>query len=591
MAGSRSSTRGRRSKTNKGRQRDRRERSNDDSDKDKSPTMASRQKQREVPEVVIEPLTPRRRRQLRREARAFVDDEAQEDNEGEKSSEGGEVDEEEEADKAFIDDSSQPDDEDIVPETDIVSMVPPPRTPKGKGRARVSPESDKMASDSDEEDIQIMAKPSKGKGAEETESDNKEDIEIITPSKRSGRVTVKYVNKKIGLAGKTGKEVMTVPISPDINDPSNPFLNDERLNLPSSVKPKNKRSPHKKAKLTEDDEAKLSSGDVERPDPVQETPVSKISRKMRAHTLEIDDPLSDPLLSTGKARGKSSAVTPSSSKIEDQVSNVNDPEHLKFMCKWLLDTYSGPSAPPVISVAQTILNCHNNKGLKTMISFRGAMKFLGFRPDSPQFKLLKEVTIQATFGRFVYNLSRVDSLDFEYKQTTTTSGHKNSVYRCLRNLSNLEDFDSQDYICFAMFGTVVDSSLEESYVLASSSRDRPLYQRNLVILPLSMELQRALNTLANIWNVESIGISARNGGATFATMPSSSPYPQENLGGGTSHSPRKRKPSERQLSSSSEDEPDLRLPSRSLGGSGKPTAGGSTGNPEPQFRFTTLPIP
>ncbi|KAI0083088.1 hypothetical protein BDY19DRAFT_998874 [Irpex rosettiformis] len=349
MAGRRSSTKSTNTKTRKGRRRDRQTKSNNGSDVETPLAMASSPKRRSVPKVVLEPLSPQRRRQLRSAARAFVDEEALEDNERDKTSEDGEVDEENEEDKTFIDDASLRDNGDSSQESEIVLIDPPPQTPKGKAKASITRDLGEITDDSDEENVDLKTKPSKGKGKARVRRDDDEDVTAITkPSKGKAKVTVEYVEQKISRPGTSRRDDRTSPTVPIVDDLHNPFLNNDLVNPSSVAKSKDKRSPRKRTRVKEDLEENPSKRDDQGQDLVQETPVSKISRKMKSHTLEIEDPSSDRIPSSSKVARELSSFKPSSTPIVDQVSNVADPEHRKYMCGSLLDTYQGPLAPPVI---------------------------------------------------------------------------------------------------------------------------------------------------------------------------------------------------------------------------------------------------
>lgn len=80
-------------------------------------------------------------------------------------------------------------------------------------------------------------------------------------------------------------------------------------------------------------------------------------------------------------------------------------------------------------------------------------------------------------------------------------------------------FDPKDPVAFTMWGTVLDSKLFTPVEIHTKD-GRVLYQRYIVIIPLSMEFQRTMNTIANIWDEDVIGFSAGNFGLTFSTVPS-----------------------------------------------------------------------
>ena len=84
-------------------------------------------------------------------------------------------------------------------------------------------------------------------------------------------------------------------------------------------------------------------------------------------------------------------------------------------------------------------------------------------------------------------------------------------------------FNADAAIGFVMFGAVEDCNLQESSTL--TSRDgRVFYRRQITIRPVTMEMHRAFNALAEIWGVNAIGANFRNHGISFSTSPSSRPY-------------------------------------------------------------------
>ena len=70
-----------------------------------------------------------------------------------------------------------------------------------------------------------------------------------------------------------------------------------------------------------------------------------------------------------------------------------------------------------------------------------------------------------------------------------------------------------------MFGTVQESRLTESFPIPTRG-DKTLHRRQIIIRPLSMELQRMMSNLAQLWDKRGVGINVRFGGIIFSTRPS-----------------------------------------------------------------------
>lgn len=119
----------------------------------------------------------------------------------------------------------------------------------------------------------------------------------------------------------------------------------------------------------------------------------------------------------------------------------------------------------------------------------------------------------------MYNLARVHHTDIDVEITKTPKGYPQPIYRCLSNMIGFRAFDPKDPVAFTMWGTVLDSKLFTPVEIHTKD-GRVLYQRYIVIIPLSMEFQRTMNTIANIWDEDVIGFSAGNFGLTFSTVPS-----------------------------------------------------------------------
>ena len=132
---------------------------------------------------------------------------------------------------------------------------------------------------------------------------------------------------------------------------------------------------------------------------------------------------------------------------------------------------------------------------------------------------LKLLLVQSSFGRTLYNLARADPWEFECVWGKNNKGYDKPTYHHF----GAGNVNQQAAVGFIMFGTVVDCQLEESFTLPTRG-SHILYSRRIVIRPLTMEIQRTLNTLAEIWDVAEIGLNVRNGGITFSTIPSKNPY-------------------------------------------------------------------
>ncbi len=135
---------------------------------------------------------------------------------------------------------------------------------------------------------------------------------------------------------------------------------------------------------------------------------------------------------------------------------------------------------------------------------------------------LKSLSICPSFGRFLYNPARVADTTFR-RDIVNVRGHPNLLYRAVKDLNGIPSFNANDNIAFGMVGSVINTWLTESIVLPSKT-GRNYHQRGMLIRPLSGELQRAMNTVACIWDVRTIGMSIRDDGISFTTLPSPSRY-------------------------------------------------------------------
>ncbi|KAI0083771.1 hypothetical protein BDY19DRAFT_998328 [Irpex rosettiformis] len=459
-----------------------------------------------------------------------------------------------EDDQAFIDDRAEEDlstyEENVGdPHNDELSEEIPLDTALMRSKKGKSNTDDIMS-------LPTTPKQSKTKLTMDT-SDQEQNI-ALRSSKGKGKVIVKHLDAKISMPAVVPQSsVMDSHDDPFVDSGHNPFLDeaskDAYKNVDKSSALSEKPSPKKKTKVDS------GAGDH---NTTQDTPVTRISRKLKASDIQSEAYAFKQSVITATS---SSSAMPRTS-LPDAVSNVDDPDHRKYMCKTMVDTYTGILAPPVLSIAKTINLCYN-QDTDFMISFRNTMKFIGIRPQNPLFMRLRSITTQSTFGHFLYNLARADCFEFDCTVTNNDRGYPNVVYKCLHNLSGLKEFNPDNAVGFVMFGTVVESILEESFVRPQRSRDdKLLYQCHIVIRPLTMELQRCVTALANMWDQESIGVNIRGGGITFGTKPSPTPYPSDGQFRSISRSPNKR----RHPSRDSSEEPDFRLPSRSIGG--KPVA-------------------
>ncbi|KAI0738718.1 hypothetical protein BC629DRAFT_1566144, partial [Irpex lacteus] len=646
---------------------------------------------RKAMEVEVPLLSPEQRLLVKRKARTFVDDEASEDGRMETSS-----DEENDEDRAFIDDRAE---EELEEESDDHALpeIPSPVTKtkkkvqapvgKGKGRAAIeSSDSDhdnieertpvkrrakKPTVDSDDSSLEIIDKEevimSAGKGKDKAspskkkpvpaksaggkkastnkpvkdDDDDDDDVVLLekptSPTKRKGGVTVEQVPHKITMPAVPKKSMATLRSAPPLMDPkNNPFVV-----LDDDKKPAiEEQSPRKKARSNH-----IVSDEEEKETNVQDTPVTRISKRLKASNIKREETESEDserelpkpkptkkevVKQSSKAgrKGKKpvkmeeeeepepafdkqerkpkkpvkkeedpqpmsddqseeTAVKSEEEDVEEAlpppvevVSNVNDPEQRKFMCYTLLDTYEGPGEPPVISYAREINTCFGSYGEDSnlLIMFRHAMRRVGIAENDPAFPILKQITVQAAFGRFLYNLARVHHTDIDVEITKTPKGYPQPIYRCLSNMIGFRAFDPKDPVAFTMWGTVLDSKLFTPVEIHTKD-GRVLYQRYIVIIPLSMEFQRTMNTIANIWDEDVIGFSAGNFGLTFSTVPSPLNFDE----GSAPRSPRKnRKPAARGQS----EEPDLRLPSRSVGS--KPIVGAKNPSVNTQDQIKAL---
>lgn len=126
------------------------------------------------------------------------------------------------------------------------------------------------------------------------------------------------------------------------------------------------------------------------------------------------------------------------------------------------------------------------------------------------------------FGRYLFNLARVDSADF-VKNVVRSGNYQNTVYRCLRNLSRSPDYNDKDYVGFTLYGTIIESQLTKSFIV--KTRDgRNYHLRHAIIRPLSMEIQRTMNGIATMLGAEAIGMPIRTGGIQLSTTLSPNPY-------------------------------------------------------------------
>ncbi|KAI0825471.1 hypothetical protein BC629DRAFT_1434121 [Irpex lacteus] len=324
----------------------------------------------------------------------------------------------------------------------------------------------------------------------------------------------------------------------------NPFLAKEDDEFPGAADVEDQPSPRKKAKtntVVDDDDA-MDEAETSR-DPIQETPKdSNIDARGAGPSdagpsgiryLRADSPES-----TGAA-------------LVDAISNFDDPVHRRYMCRTMYDTYTGPKAPPLIGVlfseAKGLLTCYTNDSTNVLIMFRKAMKYVGIMQDDPRFDFLKKLSVTAVFGRYLFNLARVDSADF-VKNVVRSGNYQNTVYRCLRNLSRSPDYNDKDYVGFTLYGTIIESQLTKSFIV--KTRDgRNYHLRHAIIRPLSMEIQRTMNGIATMLGAEAIGMPIRTGGIQLSTTLSPNPYPD---------APK--------VARDSSEEPDLSLPAYSVGG-------------------------
>ncbi|KAI0757889.1 hypothetical protein BC629DRAFT_1598215 [Irpex lacteus] len=477
--------------------------------------------------------TPKGRKQVKKNNKAYVDDEAQGDDE--RSSE--EEEEEDEEDRAFIDDR---DEGELVKSasSDIDDAEPDPIPETPKARTRGSNKNKKA--ESDEEPVE----PVRSKGKKRAKSDEEEEV-----TARKGNVSVKLLDNKITVKSVPSAVERAKDKAELLSDgDENPFLAKEDDEFPGAADVEDKPSPRKKAKtntVVDDDDA-MEEAETSR-DPIQETPVSKISRRMKDSNIGARGAGPSDAGPSGIRYLRADSPESTGAALVDAISNFDDPVHRRYMCRTMYDTYTGPKAPPLIGEAKGLLTCYTNDSTNVLIMFRKAMKYVGIMQDDPRFDFLKKLSVTAVFGRYLFNLARVDSADF-VKNVVRSGNYQNTVYRCLRNLSRSPDYNDKDYVGFTLYGTIIESQLTKSFIV--KTRDgRNYHLRHAIIRPLSMEIQRAMNGIATMLGAEAIGMPIRTGGIQLSTTLSPNPYPDAPKG-----------------ARDSSEEPDLSLPAYSVGG-------------------------
>ncbi|KAI0760865.1 hypothetical protein BC629DRAFT_1547366 [Irpex lacteus] len=532
---------------------------------EEEPLASKPSTRRKAMEVEVPLLSPEQRP-------PYVDDEASEDGRMETSS-----DEENDEDRAFIDDRAE---EGVghhaLPE--IPSPVTKTSSSVGKGKGRATIESDDSSLEIVEKEEVIMsagkgkdkASPSKKKPVPAKSAGGRRHLAVTliyvallrptSPTKRKGGVTVEQVPHKITMPLARSNHIVSDEEEKETNVQDTPVTRISKRLKASNIK-------------REETESEDSEQELRKPKPTKKEVVKQTGKGGRKGKKPVKmEEEEEPEPAFDKQEPEETAVKSEEEDVEEAlpppvevVSNVNDPEQRKFMCYTLLDTYEGPGEPPVISYAREINTCFGSYGEDSnlLIMFRHAMRRVGIAENDPAFPILKQITVQAAFGRFLYNLARVHHTDIDVEITKTPKGYPQPIYRCLSNMIGFRAFDPKDPVAFTMWGT----------------DGRVLYQRYIVIIPLSMEFQRTMNTIANIWDEDVIGFSAGNFGLTFSTVPSPLNFDE----GSAPRSPRKnRKPAARGQS----EEPDLRLPSRSVGS--KPIVGAKNPSVNTQDQIKAL---
>ncbi|KAI0084089.1 hypothetical protein BDY19DRAFT_997940 [Irpex rosettiformis] len=324
----------------------------------------------QIPEVL---LTPRTKRRVSQAARLYVDEEAEEDDGVEESEES------DEEDRAFIDDRDEEDlsaedktlsDEENSDSLEIRKMTPPPK--KKTPRVIYSPpspvESSMVVGSHVHAEKSVIEPPSirptsirakKVTSTQLTENEDSEDdvIEISKPTsskkaKGKGRVAVHHISHKIAVAGTVPPGVKTTPVVVPIADAENNVFLDtcDGMDVDDVLeKEDTNQSPLKKAKTSSGTAVVtkvVSRKKTSEHDAVHDTPVTRVARVMAASNIASSDEGDEG--ASNDENHPPSAGGQASHPVEDQVSNVNNPNHRALMGRDMIDTYQDLLAPPCI---------------------------------------------------------------------------------------------------------------------------------------------------------------------------------------------------------------------------------------------------
>ncbi|KAI0769465.1 hypothetical protein BC629DRAFT_1595800 [Irpex lacteus] len=216
-------------------------------------------------------------------------------------------------------------------------------TPKTPLTARKMPQSKKKSikqADDDDSDVVEITKPSNGPSTK-------------SKSKGKGHPSVTLLDAPIKMPASNSKN-----LSAPIADPEyNPFVtvSGDEMEIDEPVEDDVHSSPRKKVKTMSGEAKPAKAAPAKKKkehDPVTDTPVTGMSKKMAKSFIASDDE-------------DNMTPEPETSTSLEMVSDPDNPEHARFMCKYMKPSYRAPHAPPLITVAHTVLLCpdHDNTPL------------------------------------------------------------------------------------------------------------------------------------------------------------------------------------------------------------------------------------